>query len=205
MQGLDDWFCKCKVNSSNPDTRPACGRLNPCSNIPLFASNTKSVVDNCKEKAIHLADPMSIEEMYVKIHLNPNSQHKLIEHVSKQGESKLESLHGQLAHFANSGMRDSLSDNLHLVGTARCNLSIYHKRSLITLENTKRSLIPAALDHTELNYISRMTIKVGCPPPFPRAKTLWDDMGEQFFSEHIKTVKPKSGIHNGNNCWCNIC
>jgi len=145
MQRLDDWFCKYKVTSSEPDTRPARGRLDLCHNVPLFTSETKSAVENCKDKAMYLADPMGIDQMCDKLPPNPNSHHQLIEHISNRGESKLDSFHDRLAHFANSGMRDSLSDNMHLAGTARLNLAIQHKRSLLTrsLENTKQSSIPA--------------------------------------------------------------
>lgn len=169
VQRLDDWFCKHKVTSSDPDARPARERLDPGRNIPLFTSDTKSAAENCKLKASHLADPMQIDHMCDKIQPNPNSKHQLIEHMSKRGESKLESFHDRLAHFANGGMRDSLSDNLHLAGTARHNLAIRHKRHLMTLEKAKRYDIPAAWEkivpfwnHTELVHINQMAIKVGC-------------------------------------------
>ena len=73
--------------------------------------------------------------MYDKILPNPNSKHGLTEYLSKRGESKLESFHDRQANFANSGMRNSLADNLNLMGTARCNLAICHKRGLIAVAN----------------------------------------------------------------------
>jgi len=212
VQRLDDWFCKYKVTSSDPDARPARGRLDPSHNVPLFTSETKSAVENCKEKAVHLADPMTIDQMYDNIPPSPNSKHQLIEHISKRGESKLESFHDRLAHFANSGMRDSLSDNLHLAGTARYNLSIRYKRRLMTLENTQRSTLPAAWEkivpywnHTELVCINKIAIAVGCNPPFPQAETLPKDTGERFFSEYITNVKPLLERYNGDECWWVVC
>lgn len=134
-QRLDDWFCRYKVTSTDP-TRPARGRLDPCHNMPLFTQDTREAVANCKENAIHLADPMSIDEMHHAIPANENSSHQLTEHLSNRGESKLESFHDRLANFANSGMRDSLADNLHLAGAARHNLAIRHKRRVLTLLTT---------------------------------------------------------------------
>jgi len=212
IQRLDDWFCKYKVTASDPDIRPARGRLDPYHNIPLFRKETREAVNNCKEKAIHLCDPMSIDKMYDEIRPNPNSKHQLTEYLSRRGESKLEAFHDRLAHFANSGMRDSLADNLHLAGTARYNLSIRHKRSLMTLENTERSLTPAAWEkivphwnHAELGYINAMAIEVDCLPPFPKAERLPKDNGERFFSEYIKQVNPSKERYNGDHCWCSTC
>jgi len=77
IQQLDDWFCKYKVTSSGG--RPAGGRLDPNRGIKLFTAETKSAVDNCKDKAIHLTDPLPIAEMYFQVPPNPNSKHHLTE------------------------------------------------------------------------------------------------------------------------------
>jgi len=132
VQGLDDWFCHYKVSSSDPINNPAGGRLDPIRQETLFTAETKNVVDNCKEKDQHLADPLPLQQMHDTILPNPNSTHQLTEHLSKRGESKLEAFHDRFAHFANCGMRDTLADNLNLAGTARHNLSIRHKRSLVS-------------------------------------------------------------------------
>jgi len=214
IQRLDDWFCKHKVTASE-NARLAGGRLDPFHNIPLFTPDTKPAVENCKEKAIHLADPMNIEQMYDKMPPNPNSKHQLTECVSKRGESKLESFHNRLAHCANSGMRNSLSDNLHLAGTARHNLGIRHKRRLLTLENTsERSRVPAAWEkivpcwnHSELQCVNELARDAGSTqPPFPNAELLPQDNGERFFSQHITTVNPRVGKHGVlDECLCGIC
>ena len=215
MQRLDDWFCKHKVTSSNPQDRPARGRLDPSHNTPLFTPETKPAVASCKEKAIHLADPMDIDQMCDKMLPNPNSKHQLTQHISKRGKSKLESFHDRLANFANSGMRNSLSDNLHLAGTARCNLGIRHKRSLLTLENpSERSRMPAAWErvvphwnHSELMFINQMAVELGGTAPFPRAEPLPPDNGERFFSECMTTVNPMHQQHGNlhDECLCAIC
>jgi len=132
--------------------------------------------------------------MYDEVPPHPNSKHQLTEFLSKRGESKLEAFHDRLAHFGNCGMRDTLADNLNLAGTARYNLAIRHKRSLLTPENTaaknpiewmeNRKKTPAAwekmvpyFNHSELSYVNRMAITVGCTPPFPSAEPLPPDNG----------------------------
>jgi len=210
---LDDWFCKYKVTSSDPN-RSAQGRVDPCHNVPLFTQDTKGAAENCKEKAIHFSDPMSLDDMYDVIPPNPNSTHQLTEYLSNWGESKLEAFHDRLANFANSGMRDSLSDNLHLAGTARYNLAIRHRRRLLTLQNPDmRRVIPGAWDrvlphfnHAELCHINKIAADVNCGLPFPNAETLPVDNGERFFSEHLKSVKPLSMKYNNmDECLCASC
>jgi hypothetical protein len=130
--------------------------------------------------------------MYDEIPPHPNSKHGLTEYLSKRGESKLESFHDRLTHFANSGMRNSLADNLCLAGTARWNLNIRHKRGLISLAVNQRKAIPAAWEktvafynHSELWYVNWLADAVKVTPPFPNAEILPKDNGERFFSEYL--------------------
>ncbi len=179
-QAIDNWFCTYKVTAS-PGSRPGRGRLDPLHKVPLFNHETKDAVENCKDKAEFLTDPLPIEKMYDRIAPSPNSKHGLSEHLSRRGESKLEAFHDRFAHFANSGMRDSLADCLNLSGTARYNLAIRHKRSLMLSSveagaQVDRTHIPAAWErvppyynHSELGYVNRMARAVGLPPPFPNA------------------------------------
>ena len=211
IQNLDDWFCNYKVTSSGG--RPAGGRIDPERGIALFTSETKTAVENCKQKAIHLSDPLPIEEMYFAVKPNPNSRHKLTEYLSKRGESKLEAFHDRLANFANTGMRDSLADNLHLAGTARYNLAIRHKRLFVTSITTEeRKQLPAAWEkvvpywnHSELWHINLMAKDIGIAMPFPLAERLPPDNGERFYSEYMKVVEPMKQRYNGDQCLCNVC
>jgi hypothetical protein len=63
---LDDWFVRFKVTAS-AGARPARGRLDPTSQMPLFTEETKPAVENCKEKAQYLSDPLSLEDAYLTI------------------------------------------------------------------------------------------------------------------------------------------
>jgi len=133
IQMLDVWFCKYKVTPSDPINKPAGGRLDPIWQISLFAADTKTTVECCKETAKFLTDPMPLKLMYHE--MLPNPTHQLTEYLSLRGESKLEAFHDRFAHFANCGMRDSLADNLNLAGTARYNISIRHVWSLVSTNN----------------------------------------------------------------------
>jgi len=228
-QMLDDWFCRYKVTSSDPVNRPAGGRLDPDRLQPLFTIDTKLAIDNCKKKACCLSDPLPIEEMYQPMYPNPNSTHQLTECLSLRGESKLEAFHDRFAHFANCGVRNSLADNLNLAGTARYNLAIRHKRSLVLRENPKvlneklvseqqeqRKKMPAGwedvapfFNHTELSHVNAMAKDVGCSQlPFQNAEQLPEDNGERFFSEHMTTTMPSlKGTKHGefDQCLCALC
>ena len=222
QQNLDDWFCKYKVTSSDPENKPAEGRLDPIRMFPLFTVDTKPAVEACKDKAQYLSDPLPLEDMYDKILPNPNSAHQLTEFLSKRGESKLEAFHDRLAHFANCGMRDRLADNLNLAGTARFNMAIRQKRSLMTTKNTSnqnmllvldRKTMPASwekvvpyFNHSELWYVNRLAQSIGLPYPFPKAEVLPRDNGERFFSQYmttLKTIGKRRGV--AGECLCDLC
>ena len=225
VQNLDDWFCRFKVTSSDDVNRPAGGRLDPIRMEPLFTADTKPAIENCKEKAQCLSDPLPLDKMYDMILPNPNSSHQLTECLSLRGESKLEAFHDRFAHFANCGMRASLADNLNLAGTARYNLSIRHKRSMVSNSQNPnenplskpeyRKKIPAGFDaivphfnHSELWYVNNLASAVGCCVPFPFAEVLPEDNGERFFSEYISIVMPSlKGVKSGDHgeCLCALC
>ena len=151
---------------------------------------------------------------------NPNSSHQLTEFLSKRGESKLEAFHDRLAHFANCGMRNSLADNLNLAGAARFNISIRHKRSLVTTENPSekqlldRKSMPATwerivpcFNHSELWHANNMAKSVGSEHPFPHAKVLQKHNGETFFSDYVSTLKEIGKKQRGpaGECLCQLC
>jgi len=207
IQNLDDWFCRYKVSSSDPENRPARGRLDPIRLEPLFTSDTRPAIDNCKLKAEFLSDPLPLEDMYDKILPNPNSKHQLIEYLSLRGESKLESFHDRFAHFANCGMRASLADNLNLAGTARYNMTIRHKRSMMVSKGSQpqnpmsnpeyQKKIPAGFEsvvpyfnHSELWHVNEIAATAGCDIPFPHAEVLPEDNGERFFSDTCRLSCP---------------
>lgn len=214
---LDDWFAQFKVEASAGSSRPALGRKDPITGENLFTQDTKPAVQNCKEKAQYLQDPLPLDRMYSAIPPNPKSAHGLTSYISHRGESSLESFHLMLAHFGNNGMRESLADNINLTGTARHNLAIRHqlrlaKASAVTHENTRRK-IPAGwesvvphFNHSELRYINKLAEASGCQRPFLVVEDLVKDTGEQFFSEYLswlKATKPKQD--KDDLCLCNKC
>ena len=211
---LDEWFVRFKCTSTE-GSLPAGGRHDPITKEALFTSETKTAVLNCKETCQYLQDPLTLEEMCDVIPANPNSPHGMKEYLSRRGESNLEAFHLMLAHFGNTGMRESLADNLNLTSTAHYNLKIRHKQSLtgsLTDENTPKK-IPAAwetvvsyFNHSELTYINTLAAAVRLVAPFPNAEKLPADNGERFFSEYlswIKAVKPTNDEHD--MCLCFAC
>lgn len=194
---LESWFVRFWCSAS-VGSRDALGRLDPVTKEPLFSSETKSAVLNCKEKAECLQDPSPLEDMCCVIVPNPNSPHGLKECLSRRGESNLESFHLNLAHFGNSGMRESLADNLNVASTARRDLAIRRKLhpSRMSLDVTapeNHAKIPAAwesvvdcFDHSELECANAFARRAGTDIqhlPFQFVQPLVKDTGEQFFSE----------------------
>ena len=182
---------------------------------PNCGKNTKTRGRGSKKKAQYLNDPLPVEDMYDSIPPNPNSRHGLVEYLSKRGESKLESFHDRASHFANSGMRNTLADNLNLMGTAQHNVRIRHKRRLINGPIDRRRRMPAAWEnvvpfynHSELSYVNQMAKRLSLRKlPFPEAETLQPDNGERFFSEYLTDVLPLvRGKYSVNGmCLCQGC
>ena len=206
--------------TASPGARPAGGRLDPFYQMPLFSPATKPAVENCKEKAEYLEDPLPLDQMYDRILPHPKSSHGLSIYLSKRGESKLEGFHDRTTHFGNTGMRDTLCDNLNLAGTARWNLNIRHKRALVLVSGNenptvveRRAKIPAAWEiipeyynHSELQMVNRLATTAGVDPPFPEAEMLVDDTGERFFSQYLPLCKPGALKFDGNTvCAVAIC
>mgnify|MGYP000487924106 CR=1 FL=1 len=213
---LDDWFDQYKCEVSNPNLRPARGRYDPLTGETLFSSETKEAIKNAKLNAPHLQDPLPLHQMYLVTQPNPNASHQLPEHISRRGESNLESFHGMLAHFGNCGMRTSLADNLNLTGTARFNMGIRHRIRLPTLtpQNPDRKKIPAAFEstvsffnHSELNYVNKIALATGVScVPFPNTEMLPPDNGERFFSEYISWLNDtKPPTDSLSRCLCGTC
>ena len=94
-----------------------------------------------------------------------------------------------------------------------CNLSIRHKRLLLTrITNNNRKHMPAAWEkvvpcwnHSELSNINLMAKDIGIAMRFPMAEKLPQDNGERFFSECMKLVEPLKQRHIGDQCQCNAC
>jgi len=212
---LDDWFDRFKCTASE-GSRAARGRRDPRTGDTLFTSDTKDAIRLAKVNAKHLRDPLPLEQMYFVIQPNPNAEHQLKEHLSRRGESSLESFHLMLAHFGNCGMRTTLADNLNLTGTARHNLTIRHKLRLTSLTEGSRKKIPVAFEgvvsffnHSELACINAIATAAGASPhnvPFTHVEPLIPDNGERFFSEYItwmNETKPRCDLQS--RCVCKAC
>jgi len=212
---LDDWFDRFKCTAS-VGSRPARGRRDPLTGETLFTADTKESIRLGKVNSKFLQDPLPLEQMYFVVPPNPNSTHQLNEHMSRRGESSLESFHLMLAHFGNCGMRISLADNLNLTGTARHNLTMRHKLRLTSVTPGSQKKIPAAFEsivaffnHSELAHVNTIAAAAGASAndmPFKEVEPLPTDNGERFFSECIiwlNDTKPQNDLHG--RCLCQVC
>ena len=213
--GLQAWFDRYKCSTVTPGAAEPGGRRDPNNGLTLFTTETREAVENCKIKSQHIQDPVGLD-LYERILPHPNSPHGLIEYLSRRGESNLEAVHNMLANFGNSGMRESLADNLNLTGTARYNLSIRHKLRLTKLaaNDPSRKKIPAAWEteisyynHSQLAHINSLAKDAGVNAiPFPDAEPLCADTGERFFSEYITWMNKEKPRQDENDfCLCKEC
>ena len=212
---LEEWKCKYKVTASEGS---GAARVDPRTQQTLFTMDTHLAIENCKKKAEYLSDPLPVSEMYREIKPGPNSKHGLSEWISYRGESKLESWHDNLAHFANGGMHEDLSDVINLCGTARYNKQIRLKIRLASASMEERNTkMPAAwesvvshFNHQELAFINKLAVRCGASKPFDWVEDLPPDNGERFFSEYLPIQKqiqqtwPVAFLSN-DHCPCNEC
>lgn len=211
---LSDWHTTYKVNES-PDARPAQGRLDPKTKDTLFTKEMKDKLELAKESARYIQDPENTT-MYIEVPPKQNSRHGLSEWISLRGESKLESFHDILAHFANCGMRESVADALNLCGTARWNRKIRYKLWLVGRNQDQRNgALPAYFEemvshwnHSELHYINQLAESLGLQKLFTYVELLNKDNGERFFSEYYyerEEVRLQNPFHEADRCPCAKC
>ena len=142
IQNLDDWFVKYKCTAS-PGQDPAGGRLDPKTGRALFRPETKDAVKNNKLTSCYLQDVLPLDKMYRAKKPPKRSNrdvHDLCTYKSDRGEGRLEAFHDEEANMANTNMRESLSDSIHLEGTARWNMQVRERNRFdsLTTDNPDR-------------------------------------------------------------------
>ncbi len=145
IHNLDNWHTRWKVEASE-GARPAKGRKCPMHGITLFIPDMRNTIDNCKKKASEIQDRLPFVDTYEEVPANPNSKHGLSKWKSLRGESNLESYHGTLQHFGNTGQKTSLADNLNLEGTTKRNLNKWQQEQLIGMPAEERQKVPAGFE-----------------------------------------------------------
>ena len=214
VTNLSKWFSKYKCTASD-GKMPAEGEFDDRTGQTLFTFETKDAVENCKKNARYLQDNLPLDQMYREVKPPANSKHGLSEWISFRGESKLESWHDNVAHFANSGMNRELCDVLNLAGTARYNLTIRHrlKTHHATPENEDMPVQwrqeVSFWNQTELAFINKLAQEAGADyVPFVDIEVLPPDNGERFFSEYLQQRKEISTAHPNHlldTCPCATC
>ena len=157
--------------------------------------------------------------MYQVIKPAQRSTHNLNINLSQRVESKVESFHGTLAHFANLNMNPLLADILNLQGTARYNVQQRHKL-LISQDDPPPVeancvpqyfyTLPLFYNHTHLWFINDLAEQAGFKDwiPFQNVESLPEDNGERFFSEYLDVLEKNKQYpaHPQNDrCQCPVC
>jgi hypothetical protein len=193
IHSLDNFHAKYKVDASE-GAREGTGRRCPIHGTTLFTPDMKNTIENCKKKAGEIQDRLPFEEMYKEIPANPNSKHGLSEWRSLRGESNLESYHGALQHYGNTGQKTSLADNLNLEGTTKRNMNKWQQEQLIEMPAEERKKVPAGFEkipmsynHSRLHSVNKRAAKVKPgAKPFKRVREMGPDTGEAFFGQYAK-------------------
>ena len=155
--------------------------------------------------------------MYLELPPGPRTTHGLSRFLSRCPESTLEKFHEAVAHFANSGMKPSLSDCLTLCGTAEHNVQCRHKAQVREARgSSKRSDVPQYLEgvplfwnHSMLHYLNLQALQNGLSHIFESIQKLGKNNGKVFLSKYFqaqKTRNVKYGQDQGTSkCTCPDC
>ena len=173
-------------------------------------------VDLNKGKAHHIQDPIGIK-MYVRVSPGKLSKHKVPVQLSRRPESKLESFHGTLAHFANLGMRADLAMLLTMRGSTEYNQKQEKKLERIldgydddTGAKYMRGYLldqPKFYNHAFLEYLNQVATERGITSPFLDCKKLPSNNGERFLSDyfHDQQIRNQHKLSEGGTCVCIEC
>jgi hypothetical protein len=184
----------------------------------LFDGTGKVVREQIK-KAKWVTDKLPKDELYIQIDHGLRSIAKLPICIGTRGaESKLEKGHHAIAHFANGGMRRSLSDFLGMAGLALYNLKIRHRLKNSKLSATARGETPTAFhgaphftNHLRLFRINILAKRAGLSGDVHEdVEILRPDNGERFFSEYLfqQLDREKKSVQHHvetNRCLCSEC
>jgi hypothetical protein len=208
QENIDKWF----------DTFQAVDR-DPKSNLPLCLWNTASAVRNAKMSAKFVTDLLPANELFIPI--GKTDYGLTIWQGIRGAESKLESFHLALNHFANRGCKRSLADNLTLHGVALYNLRIRFRKRLTHDTKLKESLMsfflnsPAHLNNSHLLAINNKANRAGLRGSvYGGIEILPEDNGERFMSEYWEQQNKRNQVihnkilidaHLTGRCLCILC
>ena len=213
---LDIWFCEYKATASSGKAA-AGGQRDPVYDVTLFTPETKLAVEAGKKTAEHVPDKIPRADIYRKVGAAPRTKHGLPQYRSQRGESNLECMHGLMQHFANTGMRASLSDTINIDGIASFNCRAREKVRIEKLSTEDVARIPIRFrgtplfsNHSKMAFVNDVAASVGVAEPVHKeVRPLADDNGELFFSEYFEAQKKRnidSVPHPKNDrCQCSSC
>jgi hypothetical protein len=177
-------------------------KLDPVSGLTLFTAETKDAIENQLKHCQHIQFPEGIE-MYRTIPPGPKSTHNLPCYRSINPEPMLESWHGRLAHYGNTGMRAGLADCLHLRGAAEANVTVRHKLCMMNEDSTYTLTDkldppghlrdrPVLKDHCLGRYLNDLATDAGCKLPYRNIRQINEDNGEVFLSEYYEEQQKRN-------------
>jgi hypothetical protein len=160
---------------------------------PVFTRNTEKVATEQLKKVQHTADVPGLD-MYQEIPPGPRSTHGLSKWKCDRPESPLESFHGLLAHFGNSGMNVRLGDTLTLGGTTEFNCKMRWKAKINAQKLAGETVditgdfvdLPRFYDHSYLHYLNERARSFGLPPIFDDVHMVSENNGEVFLSKYYE-------------------
>jgi hypothetical protein len=178
----------------------------------------KAQINLNKVTAQYIQDPEGIQ-MYYSVPPGQRSKHQLPTLVSKRPESKLEAFHGEMAHYANTGMRPAaLADVLTLHGVTEGNQrrEFRLQQVLVVNESQKQkddrpghlSDQPRFFNDALLDFLNKQAESMGFDPHFPNCRCLPPNNGEVFLSEYYQLQvlrNQKSQPTKEGKCTCEEC
>ena len=218
-QHLEEWFSRHKCTAS-PGQAPAGGRFDPKTKKPLFGPDTKEAVQNNKKTSCCSQDVPPLKNMCRR--KDPPKRSKRDVHdsctcKSDRGENRLEAFHDEEANMANTNMRESLADSIHLEGTSTWNMQVRERNRFDSLPADERSKVPSFFhgeplffNESDLAVVNSMATKVGVTEGVhPNAHPLPEDNGERFFAACFREQQKRNAdlaLHPLNTrCQCMKC
>jgi len=115
-------------------------------------------------------------------------------------ENRPEALHNEEANMANTNMRESLADSIHLEGTSRWNRQVRERHRFDSLPADERSKVPTFFhgeplffNESDLAVVNSMAEKVGVTEVVhPNAHPPPEDNGERFFAAYFREQQKRN-------------
>ena len=183
--------------------------------LPLFMQDTERSYKQALDRIPSITDVLPPHLLFEPVEPPSRLKSQLNTWIGARGvESKLEKFHHQLAHFANRGMRRSLTDALSISGMAIYNLRIRFRIRLLRDVNLRKDYpanqtSPSHLNHSIISMINRKARQAGLDCDVHEyVEILPEDNLERFMSQYWEEQKERN-VRVTPSCtrqrMCNMC